>query len=115
MSPDEDGVADVRGETLGVGEGVDPSCSCPATICVIGLGYVGLPLAQAFVKSQRVIGFDIDTEKVRGFKEANGNQNLIITSEPEDIRHADFVIICVPTPVTRTKEIDLSFVKSAAR
>lgn len=86
-----------------------------SAVCVIGLGYVGLPLAQAFSRSRRVIGFDIDAEKVRGLQKSSGNQNLYFTTKPEDIGQADFIIICVPTPVTKTKKINLSYIKSAAR
>ncbi|MDP2729874.1 MAG: nucleotide sugar dehydrogenase [Dehalococcoidales bacterium] len=85
-----------------------------ATVCVTGLGYVGLPLAEAFSKSLKVIGFDIDADKVAMLKRSNNNRNLILTSNPGDIRQADFIIICVPTPVTRSKEPDLSPVKAAA-
>ena len=89
--------------------------SSKTVICVIGLGYVGLPLAQAFMKCDRVIGFDIDEKKVRESAANNNNKNLLFTTREEEIRQADFIIICVPTPVTRSKEVDLSFVESAAK
>lgn len=82
-------------------------------VCIIGLGYVGLPLANAFSKHYRVIGFDVDKNKVETLKDEYGN--VEITSDPSQIKLADFVIIAVPTPVTRSKEPDLSFVKSASR
>jgi UDPglucose 6-dehydrogenase/UDP-N-acetyl-D-galactosamine dehydrogenase len=81
------------------------------TVCVVGLGYVGLPLANAFSKHLKVIGFDIDEEKIR---ELNGdnNENIIeFTTDPAQIKQADFILICVPTPVTKSKEPDLSYVK----
>ena len=84
-------------------------------VCIIGLGYIGLPLAEAFSKSLRVTGFDIDREKVRQLNETGSNQNLIFTDRAEEIGTADFIIICVPTPVTRSKEPDLSHIESAAR
>ena len=85
-----------------------------AIVCVIGLGYVGLPLAQAFSKSLKVIGLDVDKEKLKKLSENNGNSNLIFTDSSEEISRADFIIICVLTPVTKAKEPDLSHVKDAA-
>ena len=86
------------------------------TVCVVGLGYVGLPLAKAFSRHLKVIGYDVDEEKV---KELNGEneeeENLRFTMEESKIGEADFVLIAVPTPVTKFKEPDLSFVKSAAK
>jgi len=84
-----------------------------AVVCIIGLGYVGLPLAQAFAKSLKVIGFDIDHQKVNQVASIN-QPNLHFTADPKEISKADFIIICVPTPVTKSKEPDLSHVKSAA-
>ena len=85
-----------------------------ATVCVIGLGYVGLPLAEAFSKSLKVIGFDIDADKVKRLNQSNANPNLFLTNNPREISQADFIIICVPTPVTKSKEPDLFHVKAAA-
>jgi len=103
-----------------------------AVICIVGLGYVGLPLAHAFSESLRVIGFDIDTNRVNQLRNrqsaVSGQQSesrtdftgstqlsahLAFTTNPKEITKADFVIICVPTPVTRSKEPDLSQVRSA--
>ena len=83
-------------------------------VCIAGLGYVGLPLAEAFSKKQKVIGFDIDSDKVRKLNQSSNNQNVIFGDKPKEISKADFVLICVPTPVTKSKEPDLSYVKSAA-
>lgn len=83
-------------------------------VCIIGLGYVGLPLAEAFSKHLKVIAFDIDQEKVKRLNESNNEGNIEFTSNPSNIREADFVLICVPTPVTKSKEPDLSYVKKAA-
>jgi UDPglucose 6-dehydrogenase/UDP-N-acetyl-D-galactosamine dehydrogenase len=82
-------------------------------VCIIGLGYVGLPLADAFSKHLKVIGFDIDDAKIRNLGN-NNKQNLEFTTDPSKIKQADFVLICVPTPVTKSKEPDLRYVKSAA-
>lgn len=82
-------------------------------ICIVGLGYVGMPLAEAFSKHYKVVGFDIDAKKVDNLK--NNYNNLELTSDPSRIKEADFVIMAVPTPITKSKEPDLSFVKSASR
>jgi UDP-N-acetyl-D-galactosamine dehydrogenase len=84
-------------------------------VCVVGLGYVGLPLAEAFSKSLKVIGFDIASERVSRLSRDNTNKNLLLTNDPGEISQADFIIIAVPTPVTRAKEPDLSHVTSAAQ
>lgn len=86
-----------------------------SVVCVVGLGYVGLPLANAFSKRLKVIGFDIDVGKVRRLKKQTASTNLIFTTNPKDITKADFVIIAVPTPVTKSKEPDLSHVVGAAK
>lgn len=86
-----------------------------AIICVLGLGYVGMPLAEAFSKSLKVIGYDTDVKKIKRLQQNNQCANLILTDRPEEINKADFIIICVPTPVTRSKDPDLSYVESAAR
>jgi len=83
------------------------------TVCIVGLGYVGLPLAKAFSKHLKTIGFDIDDDKI-GDLNNNNNDNLEFTTDPSKIKQADFVLICVPTPVTKSKEPDLRYVKSAA-
>ena len=83
-------------------------------VCIVGLGYVGLPLAEAFSKSLRVIGFDINTQRIKHLNQLNDNSNLTFTVDPEDISQADFIIICVPTPVTKFKDPDLSYVRNAA-
>jgi UDPglucose 6-dehydrogenase/UDP-N-acetyl-D-galactosamine dehydrogenase len=85
------------------------------TVCIVGLGYVGLPLAEAFSSHLKTIAFDIDEEKVKRLSdESNNEHNIDFTSDPSKINEADFVLICVPTPVTKSKEPDLSYVKSAA-
>ena len=86
-----------------------------AVVCIVGLGYVGLPLAETFSNHLKTIGFDIDQEKVKRLSESNNEDNIEFTSDPQKIKQADFVLICVPTPVTKSKEPDLSFVKSAAK
>ncbi len=82
-------------------------------VCLVGLGYVGLPLAEMFSQHFRVIGFDIDKEKIKRL--SSENSDLEFTSDSLKIKLADFVIITVPTPVSKSKEPDLSFIESAAR
>ena len=85
-------------------------------VCVVGLGYVGEPLATAFSHHFRTIGFDIDNAKIdriNGYGHLSGG-NLTCTTNPSSIKQADFVLICVPTPVTKHKEPDLLPVRSAA-
>lgn len=83
------------------------------TVCIVGLGYVGLPLAESFSKHLRTIGFDIDSKKINQLQK-NDNKDIIFTTNSTMIKEADFVIIAVPTPLTKSKEPDLSYVKSAA-
>jgi UDPglucose 6-dehydrogenase/UDP-N-acetyl-D-galactosamine dehydrogenase len=83
------------------------------TVCIVGLGYVGMPLAEAFVKHVHVIGFDINEKKVMALKKKYPDLELI--SQSTRIKDADVVIIAVPTPVTKSKEPDLTPVISASR
>lgn len=85
-----------------------------ATVCVVGAGYVGLPLSQALSRSYRVISFDVDERKVRSLSEENGNPNHIFTTDPALIAEADYIPICVPTPLSRSKRPDMSYIKDAA-
>ncbi len=86
-------------------------------ISVIGLGYVGLPVAVAFGKWQRVVGFDINRVRVAELKERNdrthevepadlAEADVLYTSDPRDLKTADFHIIAVPTPIDRAKRPD---------
>lgn len=95
-------------------------------VAIIGLGYVGLPLAIAMAKNNMVIGYDIQEKRVhqlsQGYDrndEASGhslkNHNLSWTSDPHDIRKADFYIITVPTPVDSQNNPDLTAIISASR
>jgi len=82
-------------------------------VCIIGLGYVGMPLAEAFSKHVRIIGFDINESKLQALK--TEYPSLKLTSNPTKIKEADVVIIAVPTPVAQSKEPDLKPVESASR
>jgi UDP-N-acetyl-D-glucosamine dehydrogenase len=101
-----------------------------ARVGVVGLGYVGLPLAVAFGKAGfSVLGVDADRERVarltagESFVEDVGNDDLatlvasgrlVITTEPSALSAADAVIICVPTPLGKSREPDISFIVAAA-
>lgn len=81
-------------------------------LCIVGLGYVGLPLAEEFSKHFKVIGFDINEKKI---KTLNQHYNRFeITSNPLKIKEADVVIIAVPTPVTKSQQPDLNPVITAS-
>jgi len=95
---------------------------------IVGLGYVGLPLALQFCrKGQRVLGFDIDGEKVAAINDgrsyikhiaaaevatARRMEMLEATTDFSRVRDVHAVIICVPTPLTRNREPDISYILS---
>jgi UDP-N-acetyl-D-galactosamine dehydrogenase len=83
------------------------------TVCVIGLGYVGLPLAEDFSRHIRTIGYRRDQKRVDELNKTPGNK-IQATTDPKMIKKADFVIIAVPTPVTKAKDPDLEPVISAS-
>lgn len=94
-------------------------------IAVIGLGYVGLPLALSLAKKFKVIGFDVSENRValmkKGIdpseeltKEAFENKDITFTAQPKDLKSAKFYIIAVPTPVDQHKVPDLSYLESAS-
>lgn len=82
-------------------------------VCIVGLGYVGLPLAEEFSKHFKVIGFDINEKKIKTLSQRYNK--FEITSDPLRIKQADFVIIAVPTPVTKSQQPDLNPVISASQ
>ena len=92
-------------------------------IAIIGLGYVGLPLAIAFSKHFRVIGFDINLDRINDLNNSldiNGdvkfrkNQNTLFTNDITDIISANIYIITVPTPVKKDNLPDLSMLEDAS-
>ena len=97
------------------------------TIGIIGLGYVGLPLAIRFSEEKfDVIGFDINETKIKSLKEGNSfikhiadnkilfllQNNFKATSNFKNISNVDIIIICVPTPLGTNKDPDLSYIHS---
>ena len=94
-------------------------------ISVIGLGYVGLPVAVAFGKKHRTIGFDVNPERIRELRDAHdrtgevtsaelAETNLLFTAAIDELRHADFHIVAVPTPVDDAKRPDLTLLLKAS-
>ncbi len=94
-------------------------------ISVIGLGYVGLPIALEFAKKVKVVGFDIKPERVEMMKqridpsaelepEAFDGTDILFTSNPEDLKQCHFHIIAVPTPIDEHKLPDLTPVLKAS-
>jgi UDP-N-acetyl-D-galactosamine dehydrogenase len=94
-------------------------------ISVVGLGYVGLPVAVEFGKNERVIGFDINAKRVAELKKGIDHTGEVssrdlkaadvhYTCEPKDLKQADFHIVAVPTPVDDAKRPDLTPVIKAS-
>ncbi|MBC7105106.1 MAG: nucleotide sugar dehydrogenase [Firmicutes bacterium] len=98
----------------------------PNQLAVVGLGYVGLPLAVAFARHVLTLGFDVDPRRIEELRqgydrnrevpsEALRSPNLRFTNEPAALREADFIAVAVPTPVDEAKRPDLSHLKEASR
>ena len=96
-------------------------------IAIIGLGYVGLPLAVAFGERYQVVGFDIHSERIANLKNgvdttlqctsqeiANAHQ-LVFTDDLTQIKDCTIFIITVPTPVTNNKQPDLNLLLTASK
>jgi len=96
-------------------------------IAVVGLGYVGLQLAIKFAEHFRVIGFDIDEERIENLKKGCDknievskeefekiSDNIEFTTDEKRIRGGEIIIICTPTPITKDKKPDLSYLKNAS-
>lgn len=95
-------------------------------VAVVGLGYVGFPLAVEFGKAAKTIGFDLSQRRVgelkRGYdatyevtsQEIKAAKGLKLTTDPKELRQARFIIVAVPTPITKNKQPDLYCVTSAS-
>ena len=102
----------------------------PATarIAVIGLGYVGLPLAAEFAKTNPVIGFDVNTERVAELRDGHDRtlevpdgdmqsalaNGLVVTADPAELTAVDVFIVTVPTPIDAFRRPDLGPLESAS-
>lgn len=88
-------------------------------ICIIGLGYVGLPLILNLSKRFECVGFDVDNNRINNLKNkkdtnkeflANNfkNRKIKFTSNLNEIKNCNFFIVCVPTPITKNKKPNLN-------
>ena len=95
-------------------------------IAVVGLGYVGLPLAVEFGKIVKTIGFDLNVKRISDLERHIDSNNevtpeeiksatlLEFTHNPEKLKEAKFIIVAVPTPITKSKQPDLYCMTSAS-
>ena len=91
-----------------------------SVVAVVGLGYVGLPLAVEFGKKMETIGFDLSTAKVESYKtycdptgevstaDLKAAEKLTVTTDPAMLAQADYIIVAVPTPVGDAHQPDFS-------
>jgi len=96
-------------------------------IAVIGLGYVGLPVAASFARAgMRIIAFDISRDRITELRAGHDrtreveaedlrSPNLVFTTDPVDLRAADFFIVTVPTPIDEANRPDLRALIAASR
>ena len=95
-------------------------------IAVVGLGYVGLPLAVEFAKQYATTGYDINTSRIKELKSGHdrtcevdtdtlNTSSLIFTHILEDIQNCNIYIVTVPTPIDKYNRPDLSPLLSASR
>ncbi len=98
----------------------------PKSVTIVGLGYVGLPLAVAFARHLPVVGFDVDGKRVDGLSkgfdrnrevqsEGLKNRNLTFTTDPSCLADASVLLVTVPTPVDENNEPDLRPLVSASK
>lgn len=98
-----------------------------SVVAVVGLGYVGLPLAVEFGKRYRTIGFDLSTAKVESYRqfidptgemssaELRAANRLFPTTDPGELAAADFIVVAVPTPIDKAHQPDFSPLVSASQ
>lgn len=102
-----------------------------ARVGIVGLGYVGLPLIQAYIRGGfRTLGFDVDASKVQKLRagqsyikhipsewigECVKNETFDPTSDMRRLAEADAILICVPTPLSDSRDPDTSYIESTAR
>ena len=91
-----------------------------SVVAVVGLGYVGLPLAVEFGKKRRTIGYDLSRTKVESYKryidptgevspeDFRAADELLVTSDPAELSRADYIVVAVPTPVDLAHQPDFS-------
>lgn len=98
-----------------------------SVVAVVGLGYVGLPLAVEFGKKRQTIGYDLSATKVESYKryiDPTGEVSpddfrtaaqLLVTSDPAELSQADYIVVAVPTPVDLAHQPDFSPLVSASQ
>ncbi|GAB3461184.1 nucleotide sugar dehydrogenase [Massilia terrae] len=96
-------------------------------VAVVGLGYVGLPLAVEFGKKGRTIGFDLSSAKIENYKrfidptgevstaELKESRHLEVTNDPSQLSQADYIIVAVPTPVDIAHNPDFTPLEGASK
>jgi UDP-N-acetyl-D-galactosamine dehydrogenase len=96
-------------------------------VAIVGLGYVGLPLAVEFGKKRETFGYDSDADKVKAYRrgvdpsgqvtadELNAAGGLTLTSDPSVLANADYIIVAVPTPVDKAHQPDFQPLLAASR
>ncbi|KAG0583362.1 hypothetical protein KC19_3G130500 [Ceratodon purpureus] len=105
----------------------NPFTRTPAKIAVIGLGYVGLPLAVAFAAGHEVVGFDIKSQRVDELRagsdrtlevsaeELSAATGLTVTGDPAALKGCNVFVVTVPTPIDAKKRPDLTALLAASR
>src|SRR3989339_908322 len=93
-------------------------------ICVVGLGYVGLPLAYLLSQKFSVIGFDINSKKIAELKqgidrtgevgEKIKDASMVLADDPTKIKEAGFIILAIPTPIDEYNNPDLKLLRDAS-
>ena len=94
-------------------------------VAVVGLGYVGLPIAVAFGKQQRVVGFDINKAKIAELQKGIDRTGEVssadlkatdvqYTFQPSDLKAADFIIVAVPTPINEALQPDMTALRKSS-
>ena len=95
-------------------------------IGIVGLGYVGLPLAVYMARHFPVLGFDIDASRIDELRagkdrtrevtkeEFSAAKNIAFSADPEDLKAANFFIVTVPTPINQALQPDLSMLEKAS-
>ena len=103
-----------------------PAGATLPTVAVVGLGYVGLPVAVAFGRERPTIGYDLSKKRIENLRhhvDATGEvataelleaRHLRASSYPADLAQADFIIVAVPTPINAARQPDLSPLESAS-
>jgi UDP-N-acetyl-D-glucosamine/UDP-N-acetyl-D-galactosamine dehydrogenase len=97
-----------------------------SVVAVVGLGYVGLPLAVEFGKKRQTIGYDLSSTKVESYKryvdptgevsfdELHAANNLLVTTDPAELSRADYIVVAVPTPVDLAHQPDFASLVGAS-